>query len=384
MSLLLETPVEIIRLIAQTCSVDDLNSFRRTCKAIYLASLDVFGSRLANRRVMLAEPSLQHLIAIAQHKRWKDYVRSLDISTAHFTRHHPPILAPQHIKIYYSLQWDQECFVSSGRAMEKLRDAVKGLTRCKSIILTDANKKIPRGTRALTNVMALEPQGGADILSTYEMKDFVRQTLDATIAAATAASHVVRLGICVADPGPCLENAKCIGLCPYYRDSLKSPDIIYSMRIFNPQLDLKRLTSLHLVVYTDSANIDRNIRFEEYLSHFKNLVYLGLVCHQSNYPCGMLGRLSSLRFHKLRSLALRGMNGRRQELLHFLGSHEHTLQMVLLRGIGLQGGWENLRRPMECEFSYDLKIYLCYDIVLNDLAGEFSVTHKGVWWKSCV
>ncbi|KAL7904214.1 hypothetical protein GGI35DRAFT_205563 [Trichoderma velutinum] len=384
MSLLLETPVEIIRLIAQTCSPEDLNNFRRTCKAIYLATLDVFGSGLANRRVMLAKPSLEHLIAIAQDKRWKNYVRSLEISTAHFPRHHPEILATQHVKRYYRLQIDQETFVSSGRAMEKLRNAVMGLTRCKLIILTDAKNKIPRGTRALTNEMALKPQSGADILSTYEREDFVRQTLHATMAAATAASHVVRLGICVGDPGPCFDNAKCVGACPYYRDSFTLLDIIYSMRIFNFQLDLKRLTSLHLVVYTDSTDIDMNGGFEEYLSHFENLVHLGLICHQPKHSSGMLGRLSSLRFRKLRSLALRGMNGKRQELLHFLGSHEHTLQIVLLRGIGLQGGWENLRRPMECVFSYDLSIYLCYDIILDDLAGEFSATHKGVWWKSCV
>lgn len=204
---MLELPPGILSLIGQHCPFETVNNFRLTSKRINEACLDSFKKGLATHCVALDECSIERLINIAEHEEFRFCVERLIISTAHLPR-----LCPEDIARGYSTQYNllreiQQKFVHPGLTLMKLRDAVKGLVRCASITLTDADHKIPRGiTRMLANALALGPQNDDDILSVYDDHEFVKHALYATLAAFTAASHATDLSIEVGEPCLCFDD----------------------------------------------------------------------------------------------------------------------------------------------------------------------------------
>lgn len=385
---MLRLPLEILRLISQLCSFEDVSNFRKTCKRVNEACLDTFKKSLKTHCVALDERSIQNLIDIAKHEVFGSCVKHLVISTAHLPESRCKAIAPSHSAQYTRLREAQRRFVNSGLALEKLREAARELVGCVSITLTDTDHDIPRGiTRMLANEFALEPQNGGDILSVYEDQKFMEYALHAILAAFTASSHAKDLSIDVGEPCLCFDDSSLQDYhdCDPDNRGLSLDLIMRSMRtvqLCDTFCRKRNPTSLKLVLDTPSAGpdplntvVNPNIThgLEIYLSRC-NISHLNLSCNEPDLT-GILSRLAEFTFPELRTLKLRGMAGKRQDIIRLLENHKGSLEQAEFRNIGLTrpDGWEVLRKPETFKAPCHVKISVCYD--LPDLVEIFSADH---------
>ncbi|KAI8710630.1 F-box domain-containing protein [Fusarium sp. LHS14.1] len=225
MTTLLSLPVETIQLIPGYLSADDFRAFRQTCRDINAKTFSRFArTYFQTRYVMLEKESLNTLIHISEHPLLGPEVRTLGLCTDHFTEpedgsdesqslwsvmagysdsdglelwpsgelsmwpedgddNDDDVLNQSYATTYRRYFDAQEDFLS-GPDIEALRRAMRRLSNCKTLLLTDAC--IPWGGARLEREI-----GELDRGLGYEDADserFVKHVLHVMLTAAMQAS----------------------------------------------------------------------------------------------------------------------------------------------------------------------------------------------------
>lgn len=142
---ILKLPVELTEHIASFMKLADLASFRHTCRAINNGTIDTFSTHFIHLPVLVAEESLETLIAISK-SHFADKVRSLTINLVSDATTMPHYHSRQHMlqidmmdRVMTYIGRDQE-YRETGLPGLKLQNALQNLRNCTRIqIITGCN-----------------------------------------------------------------------------------------------------------------------------------------------------------------------------------------------------------------------------------------------------
>jgi hypothetical protein len=364
MATLLHLPTVVLKLLVDLLSSHFL-PFRQTCKKIRDGTAHFFEHKYFDTRsVMFERRSLQTLLDISQHHTLGGKIRNLEICLNHFQPldelrvTEPAISALNYFEIlcgetgnredteaikedrlsrlnektYCEHLEDQEKLLQTGDDIALLKQAMKNLTRCENVYLTDGN---PWGLEHLRERIGVYPQKSLSSESSSSASEkLVEHIIQATLTAiAMSELHIQTLDI---STGFQMNNARCI-----------SPHMLMgpSSAILSGS-PMKYLSRLYLV-------LDKHSGLENTSEWAPSLVrFVGLFPNLSHLCLGFddsddWGRFSelckTLLIPKLEILSLRFIDCGSMDLAFFLLRHQRTLRRIQLDWVKLTDGVKSWR-----------------------------------------
>ncbi|KAM0539909.1 hypothetical protein ACHAO7_011713 [Fusarium culmorum] len=310
---------------------------------------------------MFERRSLQTLIDISEHHTLRGKIRILEICPNHFQPldelrvTEPAIAALKYFEIlcgeigsredieaikedrlsrlnekaYCEHLEDQEQLLRTGDDIALLKQAMKNLTRCESVCLTDGN---PWGLEHLRERIGIYPQKSLSFKSSTSEK-LVEHMIQATLAAiAMTELHIQTLDI---SPGFQMNNARCI-----------HPGMLIGSSALLSGSPMKHISRLYLVLDKHSG-LENTSKWApslvQFIESFPSLSHLCLGFDDSD-DWGRFSELcKTLLIPNLEMLSLRSINCASMDLAFFLLRHEKTLRRIQLDWVKLTDGVKSWR-----------------------------------------
>ncbi|KAK2684964.1 hypothetical protein QWA68_016422 [Fusarium oxysporum] len=233
-------------------------------------------------------------------------------------------------KAYCEHLEDQEQLLQTGDDIALLKQAMKNLTRCESVYLTDGN---PWGLEHLRERIGVYPQKSLSSKSSSTSEKLVEHMIQATLTAiAMSELHIQTLDI---STGFQMNNARCI-----------HPDMLIGSSALLSASPMKHLSRLYLVLdkHPGLGNTSKWAPLlVQFVESFPSLSHLCLGFDDSD-DWGRFSELcKTLLIPKLEILSLRSINCASMDLAFFLLRHQRTLRRIQLDWVKLTDGIKSWR-----------------------------------------